>query len=72
MRDALHYTHSRAFLLLDEPPPFRQWGVTDVAAHLDRAFDGDERAAANAAHALARHVDAHVTDVRDRYGTMGT
>lgn len=72
VRDALHYTHSRAFLLLDEPPPFRQWGVTDVAAHLDRAFDGDERAAANAAHALARHVDAHVTDVRDRYGTMGT
>ncbi len=70
VRDALQYAHSRTFLLLDEPPTFRQWGVTDAVAHLERALRGDVHAAAEAAHALARHLDAHVADARSRYGTM--
>lgn len=71
MRQTTSVVISRLAYILPEPPPFRQWAVEDFLQLLDQAVHSrDADTVSEAFHALSTHFDAHVADVRTRYGTM--
>lgn len=71
MRQTTVVTISRLAYILPEPPPVRQWAVEDYLQLLEEAVRSrDPEIASDAHHALAVHFDAHVLDVRTRYGSM--
>lgn len=71
MRETTTVTISRLAYILPEPPPFRQWAIEDFLQLLEEAARArDPELGSEACHALAAHFDAHVADVRARYGSM--
>ncbi|QZQ55995.1 FCD domain-containing protein [Curtobacterium sp. TC1] len=61
---SLRFALSRLAFVFDEAPPFRRWDIEDVLTQLEDAIDrGDPDRAADAAHALNVHYDAHIVDV---------
>lgn len=71
MRQTTAVTISRLAYILPEPPPFRQWDIEDFLQLLDDAVRARDPGLASAAcHTLASHFDAHIADVRARYGSM--
>lgn len=71
MRQTSIVTIARLAYILPEPPPFRQWAIEDFLQLLEEAVRSrDPEIASDACHALAVHFDAHVVDVRARYGSM--
>lgn len=71
MRQTTAVTISRLAYILPEPPPFRQWDIEDFLQLLDEAVrERDPDLGSEACHALAKHFDAHIADVRSRYGSM--
>ncbi|ROS77875.1 DNA-binding GntR family transcriptional regulator [Curtobacterium sp. PhB130] len=71
MRQTTTVVIARLAYILPEPPPFRQWAVEDFLQLLEEAVTSrDPDIASDACHALAAHFDAHVVDVRTRYGSM--
>ncbi len=71
IRETTTVTISRLAYILPEPPPFRQWAIEDFLELLDEAVRArDPELGSEACHALSAHFDAHVADVRARYGSM--
>lgn len=65
LRDATLVTISRLAYILDDPPPFRQWNMQDFLALTREAAElRDPQLAADSAHALRAHFDAHIAEVR--------
>ena len=65
VRGALLVCLSRTFLVLEPAPTFRRWDLDVFLRRFEDALEhGDPDAAAEAGHALARLVDAHIADVR--------
>jgi DNA-binding GntR family transcriptional regulator len=59
---------SRMAYVLEDPPRFKQWNMQDFLELSREAVEtADADLAAEAAHALTGHFDAHIAGVRDRY-----
>jgi DNA-binding GntR family transcriptional regulator len=71
MRQTTGVVIARLAYILPEPPTFRQWHLEDFLQLIEEAARArDPETVSEACHALALHFDAHVVDVRARYGSM--
>ncbi|WP_144709959.1 hypothetical protein [Curtobacterium pusillum] len=59
---------SRLVYVLEQAPRFRQWNMQDYLELVREAVETrDAEVAADAAHALSTHFDAHIAEVRAQY-----